>query len=322
MMYNARTNKEIHPAVMPAGWKDNGKCGAFTIYPGSKVLSGFKARIRMYDNKTNQKEIICFLLSNYIAHEKGLKAEPTAMNILGYGKKYLPKYREHGIHYTIGGIPRPFYLMVRNSLPQLPIKKASHLIYYIMTAFYNAPDRITDRMCERIESLKHPNESKISDRYVILRSLIPDVSLREIQQYAYNAGMTANELICVVLREVCMSKKERKENCHPLSRIFSLYRIMRQEKGVFTDNKLSSLCILIGDEHDKKYLLKFLSRRGLTRSEILRMAVRALEYVIRNSGKLAKKVQYVQEEPEEEADEMSYVYSRMERMDFYRSIYR
>lgn len=322
MMYNARTNKEIHPAVMPAGWKDNGKCGAFTIYPGSKVLSGFKARIRMYDNKTNQKEIICFLLSNYIAHEKGLKAEPTAMNVFGYGKKYLPKYREPGIHYTIGGIPRPFYLMARNSLPQLPIKKASHLIYYIMTAFYNAPDRITDRMCERIESLKHPNDLKVADRYVILQSLIPEKTLNEIQAYAHNAGMTANELMCVVLREICMSKKERKENSHPVSRIFNLYRIMRQKKDVFTGDNLSSLYISVGDEHDKKYLLKFLSRRNITRSEILRMAVRALEYVVRNSGKLAKKIQYVQGEPEEEVDEMSYVYSRMERMDFYRSIYR
>lgn len=322
MMYNARTNREIHPAVMPAGWKDNGECGMFTVYPESKALSCFKARVRMYDNKVNQKEIICFLLSNYIAYEKGLKADPTAMNVLKYGKKYFPKYREPGIHHTIGSIPRPFYSMVRNSLPQLSIKKASHLVYYTMTAFYNAPDRITDRMCERIESLKHPNKSKISGKYVILQSLVPDNILKNIRSYAHNAGMTVNELMCVVLQEVCMSKKERKENCHPLNRIFNLYRIMRQEKGVFTGNKLSCLYILVGDEHDKRYLSKFLSRRGLSKSEILRKAVRALEYVIGNRDKLSRKVQYVPDEPEEESDEVDYMYSRMERMDFYRSIYR
>lgn len=166
------------------------------------------------------------------------------------------------------------------------------------------------------------SKSKVVDRYVLLQSMIPEKSLREIQTYAHKAGMTANELMCIVLREVCMSQKERKENSCPASRIFNLYRIMRQRKDVFTGNNLVSLYVFVGDEHDKKYLLKFLSRRGIARSEILRMSVRALEYVVGNSRKLAKKVQYVQDEPEEEADEMSYVYSRMERMDFYRSLYK
>lgn len=166
------------------------------------------------------------------------------------------------------------------------------------------------------------NNLKAAERYVILQTMIPEKIMSDIQFCARNAGMTVNELMRLVLREVCVSVKERTDDCHPLGRVFSLYRIMSQAKDVYRGEDLVRLYVFVGGEHEKKYLLKFLGRRNITRSEMLRKAVRALEFVIKNSGKLAKKVRYVQDDPEEEADEMSYVYSCMEKMDFYRSIYR
>lgn len=166
------------------------------------------------------------------------------------------------------------------------------------------------------------NNLKAAERYVILQTMIPEKIMSDIRFCARNAGMTVNELMCLVLREVCVSVKERTDDCHPLGRVFSLYRIMSQAKDIYRGDDLVRLYVFVGGEREKKYLLKFLGRRNIARSEMLRKAVRALEFVIKNSGKLAKKVRYVQDDPEEEADEMSYVYSRMERMDFYRSIYR
>ncbi|WP_455971948.1 hypothetical protein [Bacteroides congonensis] len=322
MMYNARTNREINPAVMPAGWVDKGKYGMFSIYPGSTEKAGFMAKFPAYNDKANVKEILCFLLSNYVAYERGLKCDQSAMEVLKCGKQYNAKYREAGLHYTIGSIPRPFYSMLQNSLQCLPIKKMSHLAYYALTAFYYAPDRIVSRMCDRISKLKHPEEPKAANRYVILQAMIPEATSKRIHAYASSTGMSVNELMCTVLSPVCMSKKERMEDNRPISRVFSLYRIMRQKNTPFDGDNLVSLYVFVGNGHDKKYLRKFLDRRNIAKSEILRMAVRTLEYVILNSWKLAKKVQYVQDEPEEEADEMNYVYSRMERMDFYRSIYK
>lgn len=166
------------------------------------------------------------------------------------------------------------------------------------------------------------NDLKVAERYVILQTMIPEKIMSDIRFCARNAGMTVNELMCLVLREICMSMKERTDDCHPLGRVFSLYRIMSQAKDVYRGDDLVRLYVFVGGEHEKKYLLKFLGRRNIARSEMLRKAVRALVYVIKNSGKLAKKVRCVQDDPEEEVDEMSYVYSRMERIDFYRSIYR
>lgn len=169
------------------------------------------------------------------------------------------------------------------------------------------------------------NNLKAAERYVILQTMIPENIMSDIRFCARNAGMAVNELMCLVLREVCVSVKERTDDCHPLGRVFSLYRIMSQAKDVYRGEDLVRLYVFVGGEREKKFLLKFLSRRNIARSEMLRKAVRALVYVIKNSGKLAKKVRYVQDDPEEEVDEvdeMSYVYSRMERMDFYRSIYR
>lgn len=166
------------------------------------------------------------------------------------------------------------------------------------------------------------NNLKVAERYVILQTMIPEKIMSNIRFCARNAGMTVNELMCLVLREICMSMKERTDDCHPLGRVFSIYRIMSQAKDVYRGEDLVRLYVFVGGEREKKYLLNFLGRRNIARSEMLRKAVRALVYVIKNSGKLAKKVRYVQDDPEEEVDEMSYAYSRMERMDFYRSIYR
>jgi len=322
MMYDLRTNKEINPAVIPVGWMSKRSYGSLSISLESGEFFDLKAKLRKYNIRINQKEILCFLLSNYVAYVKGLTYDPIAMSVLKYGKEYLSWSREPRVRYSIGSIPKSFHSIVKDNLQQLPIKRMSSLVYYAITAFSYAPDRIINEMCDRIKSLKRPNKLKTADRYMLLKSLIPETLLEEIQTYAHKAGLTVNELMCVVLREACISEKERKENCHPISRLFSICRITKQEKGVFVDNNRVSLCVFICNKYNKECLVEFLSRQRITKSEMLRMAVRALGYVVNNRDKLANKVQYVQEEPEEEADEMSYVYSRMERMDFYRSIYR
>lgn len=322
MAYKTRTNKEINSAVMPAGWVSKWSYSSFTIYLESRELSGLKAKLHKCKIMANQKEIICFLLSNYVAHIKGLKCDPVAMSVLKYGKVDTSRSLEPKTRYMIKSIPRSFHSMIKSNLHGLPIKKMGNLTYYAMSAFYYAPSQITRRMCDHIKSLKRPDKLKTADNFILLRSLIPENLLDKISIYAQNAGVTVNELMCVVLRETCTPNKVREENIHPINHIFSLRRIMKQKKEVFADDNRVSLCVFVCNKNGKEYLSEFLSSHGITRSELLRMAVRALEYIIDNSEKLAKKVQYVPEEPEEEVGEMSYVYSRMERMDFYRSIYR
>ena len=61
MLYNARSNKEINPAVMPKGWTDCGnKYKMFNIYPSTKERSCFMAKFAMLKGKISLKETVCF----------------------------------------------------------------------------------------------------------------------------------------------------------------------------------------------------------------------------------------------------------------------
>lgn len=52
-----------------------------------------------------------------------------------------------------------------------------------MSAFYNAPDGVIERMCRRVEELKN-GKMKTAEKYIVLQSYIPGKEYRCIQRYA------------------------------------------------------------------------------------------------------------------------------------------
>lgn len=315
-----RTNKEINQAIMPNEWADDGeKYKNFTLHTTVKERSGFMAKFNLYGVRAYKKEIVCFLLSNYIAHERGLSSDGVALEVLAYGKIYHCKYGENNKDFVIGSIPEAFAKVVRQSLPALPMKRIGTLLYFVVSAFYNAPDRVVGQMVKRIETLKNPCE-KVT-MYIRLKTMVPEKDYRLIQEYALTNGMQVNTLMRIVLRSVCMSMRDRAEDCSPIANLFSLYRLLRQTGEPFSGERMVPLFVWVSDEREKKYLTKFLHRRGITKSEILRKAVRAFLYVIEHKQAFAGKVQYAADEVEEPED-MEYVYERLARVDFYRGIYK
>ena len=316
MLYNRRLNLEINSSIMPDGWEDEGnRYKKFTLYPSHKETISWMAKFNLYREKAFQKEIVCFLLSNYISKESGKYYDPVAIEVLRYGKMYSPKIRE--THYLVGSIPEEFYKVVRKSLAILPIKKANALLYYVVTAFYCAPNRVIEKMCKRIEELKNPNKS--DDRYVTIQTYVPLKDYQMICNYSNSVGMCINDLLKQVLRVVCMSKKERASTITPFLRIFNLYRIMKQSAAPFVSERCMSLTAFISDEHDKKYFVKFAKRRKLSKSELLRKAVRAFVEVVDRKKSFMKKVELVSDD--EDYDYTEYQYSQLSRTDFARSIY-
>lgn len=316
MLYNRRLNLEINSSIMPDGWEDEGnRYKKFTLYSSRKETIAWMAKFNLYRDRAFQKEIVCFLLSNYISKESGKYYDPVAIEVLRYGKIYSPKIRE--THYLVGSIPEEFYKVVRNSLSILPFKKANALLYYVLTAFNCAPNRVIEKMCKRIEELKNPNKS--DERYVFIQTYVPVEDYQTICNYAYSVGMCINDLLKQLLQVVCMSKKERASTVTPFLRIFNLYRIMKQPASPFVSDRYMSLTAFISDEHDKKYLIKFAKRRKLSKSELLRKAVRAFIEVVNRKKSFMKKVELVSED--DEYDYMEYQYSQLSRADFVRSIY-
>lgn len=315
-----RTNSEINPAIMPKEWEDDGsKYQKFTLYTTARERAGFMAKFNQYGARAYKKEIVCFLLSNYIAHERGLSSDGVALKVLAYGKKHHCKYGENNKEFIAGSIPEAFSKIVRQSLPELPMKQVGALLYFVVSAFFNAPDRVVGQMVKRIEALKNPCE-KVT-MYISLQTTVPEKDYCLIREYALTNGMQVNTLMGIVLRSVCMSMRDRAEDCSPIANLFSLYRLLRQTGEPFSGERMVPLFVWVSDEREKKYLTKFLHRRGITRSEILRKAVRAFLYVIEHKQKFAGKVQYAADEVEEPED-MEYVYEKLARVDLYRGIYR
>ena len=65
--------------------------------------------------------------------------------------------------------------------------------------------------------------------------------------------------------------------------------------------------------------MKFLRRRGITKTEMLRKAVRALNDVVTHRSRLEKKI--IIEPDVSEEDNTDYWYEQVARRDFVRSIY-
>lgn len=319
-MARFRTNKEINQAIMPDGWADDGeKYKNFTLHTTAKERAGFMAKFNLYGVRAYKKEIVCFLLSNYIAHERGLSSDEVALKVLAYGKRYNRTYGENNKDFVVGSIPEAFAKIARQSLPELPMKQVGALLYFVVSAFYNAPDRMAEQMVKRIEALKNPSE-KVT-MYISLQTMVPKKDYRLIREYALTNGMQVNTLMRIVLRSVCMSMRDRAEDCSPIAKLFSLDRLLRQDSEPFGGDGMVPLFVWVSDEREKKYLTKFLRRRGITRSEMLRKAVRAFLYVIEHKQAFAGKVQYAADEVKEPED-MEYVYEKLARVDFYRGIYR
>lgn len=117
-----------------------------------------------------------------------------------------------------------------------------------------------------------------------------------------------------------MSKSDRKYDDSPISRVFNLYRILKQKKEPFVvGSDYRVLFVEITGDREKYYLTKFLRRRGITKTEMMRKAVRALDDVVTHRSRLEKKI--IIEPDEEDENDTDYWYERMARTDFARSIY-
>lgn len=315
MRNHVRTNKEINPAIMPDGWSIGKGCTCFTLHISMKDREAFMEKFAIYRSRVYKSEVIGYLVSNYIAFHLDKDYDSFAMKVLSFGKLYIKSSHEY-VDYSIGSIALTFHKVVRKSLKQLPIKTANALLYYAVSAFYNAPDSILDKLCYTIEQLKNPIV-KI-EKHLLLQTELPDSSFNLIKSYAYDNGMTICELMCVVLRTVCMSKRERAEDCSPIARLFNLYRIITQPGEPFINSNGAILTVQVCGEREKKYMLKFIKRRGLTRKELLRKAIRALVYVLSHKSRFEKRIQYHYEVV---ADEEDYYYERLSKMDFTRNVY-
>lgn len=300
---------------MPVGWLGEKECTCFTLRVTSKEREAFMAKFAFYRSHVYKSEVIGYLVSNYIAFHLNKDFDSFAMKVLSFGKLYVKSSNEY-VDYSIGSISLTFHKVVRNSLKQLPIKTANALLYYAISAFYSAPNNILDKLCATIEQLKNPVVR--TEKYLMLQTELPDSSFNLIKGYAYDNGMTICDLMCVMLRTVCMSKKERSEDCSPIARLFNLYRIMTRSGEPFADTNGRILTVQVCGEREKKYMLKFIKRRGLTRKELLRKAIRALVYVISHKSRFEKRIQYSYEAI---VDEDDYYYERLSRIDFARNVY-
>ena len=316
-----RLNKEINVSVMPKDWKGGkeNKISCLTLYMTKEERAKVMVKFSEYREKAYKAEIMCFILSNYIAYLSGKKYEKIAMKVWQYGRKYRTPKKY--VHYSIGAIPVALMDVVHQNLGRSGFKFRCELYYHAVTSFYNAPDRVLNEMCRRINEIKHPE--KKHDRSVVLQAVIPDEEYQMVKAYASQNGMNICDLMRVVLRTVCMSKKDRLYDDSPIGKVFNLYRIIKQKKEPFVvDDAFRVLTVEISGEKERYYIMKFLHLRGFSKTEILRKAVRALDDVIVHRSRIERKIIVGPDGLDDyNEDENDYWYEQMARRDFARSIY-
>lgn len=317
MRNHVRLCKELNRSIMPEGWdagKDKISC--FTLYVSEEEKEKFMKKFSMYRDRCYKAEIICFMLSNYLAYASGKRFEMSAIKVWKYGTKNPSP--DSYVNYSIGAIPVEFMKVVKGSLKSIPFRYQNELIYHVVSAFYNAPTRLVDEMINCINEIKHP--TKRNDRAVVLQAIVPESVYQMVKGYAIQNGMNICDLLRVVLKTVCMSKSDRKYDDSLIGRVFNLYRILKQKGEPFAvDSDCRVLFVEITGDREKYYLTKFLRRRGITKTEMMRKAVRALDDVVTHRSRLEKKI--IIEPDEEDKDDTDYWYERMARRDFARSIY-
>lgn len=317
MRNHVRLCKELNRSIMPEGWdagKDKISC--FTLYVSEEEKEKFMKKFSMYRDRCYKAEVICFMLSNYLAYASGKKFEISAIKVWKYGTKN--PCPDGYVNYSIGAIPVEFMKVVKGSLKAIPFRYQNELIYHVVSAFYNAPTRLVDEMINCINEIKHP--TKRNDRAVVLQAVIPEREYQMVKGYAIQNGMNICDLLRVILRTVCMSKRDRKYDDSPIGRVFNLYRILKQKGEPFvTGSDCRILFVEITGDRERYYLMKLLRRRGITKTEMMRMAIRALNDVVTHRSRLEKKI--VIEPDVSEEDDTDYWYERMARRDFARSIY-
>lgn len=161
-------------------------------------------KFSLYRNKAYRVEIMCYLLSNYIAHICGKPCESIAMKVWKYGKEYNTPNKY--VYYSIGAIPVDLKNAVALNMSKSGYRFRNEIYYHAVTAFYNAPDRLLDRMCKRIAYMKNPKAKY--DRAVRLQTVIPEEIYQMINSYAIQNGMNVCDLIRITLRASCVSKKK------------------------------------------------------------------------------------------------------------------
>lgn len=317
MRNHIRLCKELNRSIMPKGWDaSKDKISCFTLYVSEEEKEKFIKKFSMYRDRCYKAEVICFMLSNYLAYASGKQFEISAIKVWKYGIK---NPRPDGyVNYSIGAIPVEFMKVVTDSLKSIPFRFKNELVYHVVSAFYNAPTRLVDEMINRINEIKHP--TKRNDRAVILQAVIPENEYQMVKGYAIQNGMNICDLLRVVLRAVCMSKRDRKYDDSPIGRVFNLYRILKQKGEPFiADSDCRILFVEITGDRERYYLMKLLRRRGITKTEMLRKAVRTLNDVVTHRNRLEKKITIETDVSEEE--DTDYWYEQMARRDFARSIY-
>lgn len=314
MRNHVRLCKELNRSIMPEGWdagKDKISC--FTLYLSEEEKEKFMKKFSKYRDRCYKSEVICFMLSNYLAYASGKRFEISAIKVWKYGTKNARP--DDYVYYSIGAIPVEFMKVVKGALKSTPFRYQNELIYHVISAFYNAPDRLVDEMIDRINNLKHP--VRRVDKVVILQAVVPEKIYQMVKGYAIENGMNICDLLRVVLKTVCMSKSDRKYDDSPIGRVFNLYRILKQKKEPFVvGSDYRVLFVEITGARERYYLTKFLRRRGITKTEMMRKAVRALDDVVAHRSRLEKKIMIERDE-----DDTDYWYERMARRDFARSIY-
>lgn len=318
MRNQVRLNKEINLSVMPKGWKGckENKISCLTLYLTKEERKRIMLKFSLYRNKVYKAEVMCYLLSNYVAYLCGKPCESIAMKVWKYGRKYNTP--DGYVYYSIGAIPIELINVVHRNIDKSDFRFRVEMYYHAVTAFYNAPDKLLDEMCRRIESMKNPKTR--NDECVRLQTVIPEKEYQMIKGYAIQNGMNVCDLMRVVLRSVCVSKKERELDGSMIGKVFSLYRLIKQPAYPFVvDSNSRVLFVEVAGESEMYYLMKFMKRRGISKTEMLRKAVRALDDVISHKKRIEKNITIEPESSDE--DEGDYWYNKMARNDFARSIY-
>lgn len=316
MKYNQRVNTEINPGVMPNDWQDIGrKNSMYNVYLSALEKKTIMYKLSTVKKQANKKEIICFLLSNYMAYASGKHSDQVAINILDYGKKYRG-HQYARCKYIIGSIPECFHAVSCKAIRTSEFRYMGHFLYTALTAFYYAPDRLIKDMCRVISTRK--GNVPASKKPMILKTLISKNDYQLIVRYAQTAGMTTNELLRIALKTACMSKIDRKNNTSQLLKVFSEYRLLKQSGQPYEASDKIEVFAYIGAGHEAKCLKKFCRRRKITGSKMLRKAARAIVEVVNKKDSFRNKVHIQVHNEESDTD---YYYEQLSRIDFIRSIY-
>lgn len=322
MLYNRRQNLEINNSMIPKGWEDEGdRCKRFTFYPSAKELRIYKVRFFECKEYFNQKELFCFLLSNYIAFHRGKNYQKIAMDVFCFSRNFNPSSCKPESNFSPGSFPELFHAEVKSFCKNSEIRSISNLMYLAFSGFIYSPVSLRKKLCRCIYNLKYPPKI-VGERRLHLSTCLSIPEYERFHIYTEILGLSINELLKGINRTFFVSKKERVLlESDGFSRVFSLYRILKQPYIVTSKRggRIQVSCFIYEPEA-QKYVSKILKRRKISASVLLKKAVYAFFEVMDKKDKFLKKI--VLPESDEEMDYTESHYLKMSRKDFVYSIYK